>query len=250
MEATRRTAALPSMAATASLPACMTTIRSSSPTVMPLPWATTSSPVPPLARRARWSTPLATVGVRTARCASSCTTRRCPSRPLALPPSPRRRSLQSRTPGPAPSRTSPRSTWMAATTSLPPPRLLASCTPTATPTCCSSPPRLLSTSSAPPLRRPCPTSWVARLLMEAMRRMVALPSTAAMASLPACMTTIRSSSPMVRPLPWATMSSPAPRLGRRARWSTPLATGGARTARCASSCTTHRCPSSRLALPP
>mmetsp|Transcript_44351 Transcript_44351/g.101673 ORF Transcript_44351/g.101673 Transcript_44351/m.101673 type:complete len:221 (+) Transcript_44351:98-760(+) len=180
---------------------------------------------------------------------SSCTTRPCRMSCLRRSPpllqSLRRRSAPSRRLGPARSSRSRRSTRLVAITSLPPRTLPLSCTPTATATSYSSPPRLPSTSSARPALRRCPTSWEAKWSTMATMRMLASPSTGARAGPTASMTTTRWKSRTASVLRWATITSRARPRAARPRSSTPSATGAAMTARCAFSCTTPRCLSSR-----
>eukprot|EP00959_Pyramimonas_sp_CCMP1952_P023586 495991-Pyramimonas_sp.AAC.1 len=68
--------------------------------------------------------------------------------------------------------------------------------------------------------------------------MAASPSTAARAGPTWCSPTTRWTPAPTRRLAWARTCSPARPPARRARWSTPSATGAARTASRASSCTT------------
>merc|ERR1711920_290137 len=175
------------------------------------------------------------------RCASSYTTRLCRTAPHQHQ-SPRTKSSPCKQRGLAPSKTFQRFTKTKATTFRRRRTQLGSFTRTAKATCFSSQPRLASTNSGPRPRRRCPILWATTPSRTATRKTVDLRSMVARASRIACTRTTRSNLRAASALPWGPTTSPVPPLGTCRRSSTLSGTSAATMVRCASSRTTHPCP--------
>jgi len=156
--AMRRTPVLPSTAARDGQMSSSRTTRQIGPATLPLPWGTTTSPVPKLGTRRRLNIPLATRRQKITRSGSSSTTLPCPMT-LKLPLSFQRRKFRMhKPPGLVPSSRSPRRTLREETMLQQPPRQQGSCTATVTRRCSSSPQRLQRPSSGQAPTMPCLTS--------------------------------------------------------------------------------------------
>merc|ERR1712039_550485 len=197
-------------------------------------------------------TPSATRRTTMASCASFSTTLQCltaQAQPcLQTLPFLRPKSDRCRQPGPAPSRPSPRPTWMEATTLQLRRRRQVNSTAMAARMCCSSQPRQGQHSSGQQPKMPCPTSLGTRTWRVATPRMLVSRSTAARVGQTSSSTTTRSRSWAKLPSPWATTISPAPKTAARPKLNTPSATRRTTMASCASFSTTLQCPTALAQL--